>query len=260
MENDSNKKDESNINEFEIYNNLERMFRRYELSYIQFDINFFHSKEYKSIYYNFKDKGIGFYFRLYKELFSNNNELNYDVNQLINFDIIKKNEVGLLNYIIELDLFSVNAANNLYSKKLFENLYVMKKSVAAREVNRLNGNKLNIKYSLKSCVEILKEYQQIGNFIVLTGKDKDTGEIYNKFVCPNDYFDGKPKINLLTGEIGDNTSNKLLTGTVENNINNTIDEDEVNDNILKNAREIDKRLADKFSNDEVNEDEYYREF
>jgi len=260
MENDSNKKEESNINEFEIYNNLERMFRRYELSYIQFDINFFNSKEYKSIYYNFGDKGIGFFFRLYKELFSNNNELNYDVNQLIKFKIIKKNEVDMLNYIIELDLFSINAANVLYSKMLFENLYIMKKQVAAREINKLNTNESNIKYSLKSCVEILKQYQEVGNFIVLTGKNKDTGEICNKFVCPNDYFDGKPKVNLFTGEIGDMTSKNLLTGTIENNVSNTIDEDEVNDNILKIAREIDRHLAENCSNNYENKYENDREF
>ena len=154
------------------------------------------------------------------------------------FKIIKKNEIDLLNFIIELDLFSVNVANVLYSKMLFENLYVMKKQVAAREVNRLNANKLNIVFTLKSCVEILKEYELQGNFIVLKGKNKDTGEIYNKFVCPNDYFDGKPKVNLLTGEIGDMTSN----------------------NILKNAREIDKHLAENCSTNYENKYENDREF
>ncbi len=252
MVDDSNKKEDT-INEFEIYNNLEKMFRRYELSYIQFDLNFFNSKEYKSIFYNFGDKGIGFYFRLYKELFSSNNEIKYDINQLINFKIIKKNEVGLLNYIIKLDLFSVNAANILYSKMLFENLYIMKKQVAAREINRLNGNKLNIKYTLKSCFEILKQYQEEGNFIVLTGKDKDTGEICNKYVCPSDYFEGKPKVNLLTGEVGAKTSNNLLTGTIENN--------DIDPNIvIKGKLKIDKHLAENCSNKYENGDEYDREF
>jgi len=238
MENDSNKKEESNINEFEIYNNLERMFRRYELSYLQFDINFFNSKEYKSIYYNFGDKGIGFFFRLYKELFSNNNELNYDVNQLIKFKIIKKNEVVMLNFIIGLDLFSVNAANILYSKMLFENLYIMKKQVAAREINKLNTNELNIKYSLKSHFEILKQYQEKGSFIVLKAENTITGEIYNKFVCPNDYFEGKPKVNLLTGEVGNITSNIVNLGKLN----------------------LDKFLADKNSNDEENEENNLKNF
>ena len=121
---------------------------------------------------------------------------------------------------------------------LFENLYIMKKQVAAREINKLNTNELNIKYSLKSHFEILKQYQEKGSFIVLKAENTITGEIYNKFVCPNDYFEGKPKVNLLTGEVGNITSNIVNLGKLN----------------------LDKFLADKNSNDEENEENNLKNF
>lgn len=208
-------------NKAHIIFNIEKMFKKYELKYLQFDTSIYHNQNFKLLKKDYGTGRVGLLFYLTMHLNFVDNKLLFDQDKLLKLGIVKKNDIPLLLKFIEYDLLQLDVNNNIYSTKLIENNYIMKIKTANREINKLNESDAIFHYSLKSCEEIQNQYSQEGNINVIMKTEKKTGIIEENKDITND---------------NNKTSNIVING----------------------KQSLDKFLADKFSNDEEKEENYLK--